>query len=81
MARAPINLRVQILDIFCHDEADGIGDAEPYLWPVFFKVDGDSYAVDAPGLIGFPKVITTNGNHGNLGDTDVGDDDRVSVPP
>jgi hypothetical protein len=46
----------------------------------FFKIDGDNFAVDAAGLIGFPKIFSTNGDHSNLGDSDVAEGDRVMTP-
>ncbi len=80
-----LNIEFKLDRIHCFDEGDGPGNAEPYLWTVFFKVDGDSVVVnsDDPGNVhiqGAPTVVTTPGNHGNLGDTDVDEGDDVAVP-
>jgi len=71
-----------VLDhIHCFDEGDGWGSAEPYLWTVFFKVDGDTVALgDDLFLHGNATVLTTPGSHGNLGDADVDEGDDVSIP-
>lgn len=79
-----LNVEFKLERIHCHDEGDGPGNAEPYLWTVFFKVDGDTCVINSDGpsifLQGTPTVITTPGNHGNLGDTDVDEGDDVAIP-
>lgn len=80
-----LSVRLKLDRIHCFDEGDGWGDAEPYLWTVFFKVDGETMVVNTDGpspafLQGFPTVVGTPGNHGNLGDTDVDEGDDVAVP-
>jgi hypothetical protein len=80
-----LNVEFKLDHIHCHDEGDGPGNAEPYLWTVFFKVDGDTLVVNsdgpvAPFLQGAPTVVGTPGNHGNLGTTDVDEGDNVAVP-
>jgi hypothetical protein len=71
--------------VHCHDEGDGPGNAEPYLWTVFWKVDGETVVVNSDGpspvfVQGFPTVVGTPGNHGNLGTTDVDEGDDVAIP-
>ncbi|HAP90465.1 MAG TPA: hypothetical protein DCR15_12305 [Arthrobacter bacterium] len=79
--RATLNLETVLQNVHCHDEGDGWGNAEPYIWTVFFKVDGDNFAVEAgAGLIGSPTIVSSNGSHGNLGNTDVDAGDDVPVP-
>jgi hypothetical protein len=79
--RAIQNLEVLLQEVHCHDEGDGWGNAEPYIWTVFFKVDGDNFAVQAgSGLIGSPTIVSSNGSHGNLGNTDVDAGNVVPVP-
>jgi hypothetical protein len=77
-----LSTSVKLSSIYCRDEADGIGDAEPYLWTIFFKIDGETIK-QAPGL----PVLTGNavfhfgpGSHGNLGTTSVDSGDTVQVP-
>lgn len=80
-----LNIEFKLDRIHCHDEGDGPGNAEPYLWTVFFKVDGDTVVVNSDDignifLQGPPTVVTTPGNHGNLGTSDVDEGDDVNVP-
>lgn len=81
MARNPLQIQLELDRIRCYDEGDGWGSAEPYLWTVFFKVDGDTVALgDDLFLHGTATVVTTPGSHGNLGDTDVDAGDTVIIP-
>ena len=81
MARDILQFNLELDRIFCHDEGDGWGDAEPYIWTIMFKVDGDTISVtDALGLSGNATVETSVGSQGNLGTTDVDEGDNVIVP-
>jgi hypothetical protein len=69
--------------LHCHRRNEVFG-AEPYLLTAFFKVDGDTIAIDVSEgeffLNGPCTFVGTAGAHGNLGDTDVHDGDDVSIP-
>jgi hypothetical protein len=81
MARDTLRVWLELDRIHCHDEGDGWGSAEPYLWTVFFKIDGDTVALtESLTLSGTPTVVTTPGSHGNLGDTDVDAGDDITIP-
>jgi len=68
-------------EIRCNEEGDGFGSAEPYLWTVFFKIDGDSVIVgDDTFLQGECTIMASDGSHGNLGDRDVDAGDTLVVP-
>jgi hypothetical protein len=78
----PLIVRFQLNNIQCTDEGDGPGDAEPYLWTLFFKIDGDTVSVNNSfKLQGTATVVSTPGNHGNLGVAEVAAGETVPIPP
>ncbi len=70
--------------LHCYKQQE-ISGSEPYLWTVFFKIDGDTIVVDveqgAVFLNGPCTFVATTSSHGNLDDTDVHDGDDVPIPP
>jgi len=81
MARTPLLARMSLDEIRCNEEGDGFGSAEPYLWTVFFKIDGDTVIVgDDTFLQGECTIMASDGSHGNLGDRDVDAGDTLVVP-
>ena len=68
MARDNLFVRIELDRIHCHDEGDAVGSAEPYLWTVFFMIDGSTVSVSSSlTLDGTATVAFTPGSHGNLG--------------
>ncbi len=62
-----LDVQIILRSIGVVDEADGSGNAEPYLWPFFFQID---YRIILPDHFYNPKKWThaPGGEHGNIGD-------------
>src|SRR4051812_13012512 len=72
---------IRLTTVRCLDEGDGPGSAEPYLWTVFFKIDGTTASVTPRlSLTGRSTVVGTLGNQHDLPDHDVDDGETVLVP-
>ena len=82
MTLDPLQLTFDFTTLQCIDEGDGSGDAEPYLWTVFFKIDGETCVVDPSTLKlkGKAVVVGKPGNTNDLGVSEVGAGQTVNIP-
>lgn len=91
--RHSLDVSINLSHIHCIDEGDGPGLAEPYLWTLFFKVDGSTFRLaivptpESPFSVKLQGMLTVsrrNGEHRNLRNTDddpVDEGEDVAIPP
>ncbi|MER3442829.1 MAG: hypothetical protein C4333_01365 [Meiothermus sp.] len=76
-----LNVRLKFNQIRRVDEDNGTGRAEPCLWTVFFKIDGDTARVSsALALTGTATVRGAPGSHVNLSGHDVEPGEAIAIP-
>ena len=82
MALHTLDVTIKLNEVYCQDEIDGFGNAEPYLWRIFFKIDGDTVSLtNTFKLSGNATIHTVPGSHGNLNVSDVRKNTHVIIPP
>jgi hypothetical protein len=80
MARDILRTSIRLGGVRCFDEGDGWGDAEPYLWTLFFRIDGQSVTYSDGALHGSGFTQDTPGSHMNLNTRSVVAGDVVAIP-
>lgn len=72
--------RLSLSQFKCLDKSEGWTNTEPYLWNVFFKIDGSTIVVnDQFKLEGKPTYHFSEGSHGNLNAKDITGGDVVGI--
>lgn len=66
----PIQLKIDLHTLSLHRKAKSWGSAEPYLWNIFFRVDGDAITINPDFTISGKGIFNfSEGSHNNLRNT------------
>jgi hypothetical protein len=81
MSRFKLNVQMEFENLTCERSDDWWGGSEPYLWIVFFTIDGTTVRVlPTTRLTGTGMIASSNGSHGNLGVPEMNTGDVAPVP-
>lgn len=66
----PIQLQIALHTLSLHRKAKSWGNAEPYLWNIFFRIDGEAITINPDFTISGKGIFTfSEGSHKNLRNT------------
>ena len=81
MSLSTLKVNFNLDSVICNSESEG-GRSQPYLWTVFFSVDGPNITIDSTNhLVGIPFFQDQTGDQGNLDVDHVTADNEIPVPP
>jgi hypothetical protein len=73
--------RVKLTQLRCHDRPDGWTNSEPYLWNIFFKIDGSCITLTKEfRLHGKPVYHFSKGSQGNVLAKNLASGESVQIP-
>ncbi|MEM6271467.1 MAG: hypothetical protein AAF998_18675 [Bacteroidota bacterium] len=74
-------VNIGLNQLYCHQKPDSWIEGEPYMWNVFFKIDGHSVRMNERfRLEGQPTYHTSEGSHGNLSADGMEAGTRIGIP-
>ncbi|MBT4484680.1 MAG: hypothetical protein HOC71_13500, partial [Candidatus Latescibacteria bacterium] len=81
LERQTLDVKIKLDEVFCREAIDGFGKTEPYLWRVFFKIDGDTVSFsNVLKLSGTATIHTIPGSHGNLNISNAKKGTHITIP-
>jgi hypothetical protein len=76
-----IYIKFGLNQLTCHHRPEGWTYSEPYLWNVFFKIDGSCVRINNQFFLeGKPVYHFSPGSHGNLHGKDMGSGESIAIP-
>lgn len=74
-------VKLGLNQLTCHHRDEGWTYSEPYLWNIFFKVDGSCIRLNNQFLLdGEPTYHFSEGSHGNLHAKDIRTGESIGIP-
>jgi len=75
------NVKIKLKTLTCHNKTENWGKTVPYLWTIFFRIDGDCVIIAHDfKLVGKGVFHHGQGSHGNLNIAEIQKGQTISIP-